>query len=315
VVAFDVLRAVAAAAVVIIHVLGPYRERLGEMPDSQWAIVVALNGLCRWSVPVFIMITGALLLADSRPFELGYFLRRRVSKVLIPFVAWSIGYAVLAGLSIAGYDPAVTAERLAALPAHETYYHLGFFYYFIPLYLLIPLLRPLASRTAPCRWLQSPVHGSCLTVLYLVNADGIFGVDPVMWRLPAPRPCCSCIAAYPCCCSGRWPRGRGGHRPFGDRYQLRGAAIQNRTLVFYKTVNTMVLAGFVFAAILLHAPRLPARASRAFRFVGATVSSISFIPVSVAGARIRPLPRTPPAHHPALDNRLRWTCTGSEAGS
>lgn len=142
----ELLRVVAAFAVVAIHVLGPYRFLMGETPDADWVSAIAINGASRWAVPVFIMITGALLLSDTRPFSVKYFVQRRVMKVLLPFVAWSVFYAVLAGISLQNVNWSETIQRLIAFPVEETYYHLGFFYYFIPLYFLVPLLRPVAQR-------------------------------------------------------------------------------------------------------------------------------------------------------------------------
>ncbi|MFZ6044058.1 acyltransferase, partial [Vibrio natriegens] len=97
-------RCVAALAVVAIHVLGPYREQLGEIADSAWMTAITVNSFSRWAVPVFIMITGALMLSDTRPFELSYYVRRRLGKVLLPFLVWSVFYALLSGLTFDGYD-------------------------------------------------------------------------------------------------------------------------------------------------------------------------------------------------------------------
>ena len=142
----EMLRVVAAIAVVVIHVLGPYRAWFGEIPESDWLGAIALNGGSRWAVPVFIMITGALLLSDQRPFSLGHFVKRRASKVIIPFVAWSALYAALSGVTLNTLNCDRALESLLAFPDTPTYYHLGFFYYFIPLYLLIPFLRPVAQH-------------------------------------------------------------------------------------------------------------------------------------------------------------------------
>lgn len=145
----ELLRVVAALAVVAIHVLGPYRFLMGETPHADWVSAIAINGASRWAVPVFIMITGALLLSDTRPFSVKYFVQRRVMKVLLPFVAWSVFYAVLAAISLQNVNWTETVQRLIALPVEETYYHLGFFYYFIPLYVLVPVLRPVTQRDDP----------------------------------------------------------------------------------------------------------------------------------------------------------------------
>ena len=62
---FDLLRCVAAVAVIAIHVLAPYRNELGVIPMDQWLTAVGVNSVTRWAVPVFILITGALMLSDT----------------------------------------------------------------------------------------------------------------------------------------------------------------------------------------------------------------------------------------------------------
>lgn len=174
---FDLLRAIAAVAVIAIHVLAPYRDRLGEIPFVEWLIAVTVNGASRWAVPVFIMISGALMLSDRRPFELRYYLERRLGKVLIPFVVWSLFYAVLSGWSSTGFDSAITWQTVLSSPLHETYYHLGFFYYFIPLYFVIPFL-----QWGVQRWDSSALYAFVAvwlltTMLYLLKLDGPWSHD------------------------------------------------------------------------------------------------------------------------------------------
>ncbi|HHI5411907.1 TPA: acyltransferase [Vibrio metoecus] len=174
---FDLLRAIAAVAVIAIHVLAPYRDRLGELPFVEWLIAVTVNGASRWAVPVFIMISGALMLSDRRQFELRYYLERRLGKVLIPFVVWSLFYAVLSGWSSTGFDSAITWQTVLSSPQHETYYHLGFFYYFIPLYFVIPFL-----QWGVQRWDSSALYAFVAvwlltTMLYLLKLDGPWSHD------------------------------------------------------------------------------------------------------------------------------------------
>lgn len=181
VVFFDVLRCVAAVAVVTIHVLGPYREQLGIISDSGWLTAITVNSFSRWAVPVFIMITGALMLSDTRPFEPGYYLRRRLGKVLIPFLVWSLFYAGLSGLSADGYDAGHAWETLKLLPEHETYYHLGFFYYFIPLYLVVPFLRYYVQRTDRTGTIGLTLTWLVITTLYLMSVDGLWSEQLILY--------------------------------------------------------------------------------------------------------------------------------------
>ncbi|MDF5701865.1 acyltransferase, partial [Vibrio parahaemolyticus] len=138
---FDLLRCFAAVAVIAIHVLAPYRNELGVIPFDQWLTAVGVNSVTRWAVPVFILITGALMLSDTRPFDGKYYIKRRLGKVLVPFLIWSMFYAYLSGWTSQGFDFETVKEVLSNSPFHATYYHLGFFYYFIPLYFVIPLFQ------------------------------------------------------------------------------------------------------------------------------------------------------------------------------
>lgn len=152
--AFDLLRVFGAFAVVLIHVCGAYRDGLAEIGAAAWATTIGLNGLSRWAVPLFIMISGALLLADKRKFDLRHFVNRRLLKVVVPFVLWSVIY-----LCIDAYlrpDPGLWS-KVAALPTHAAWYHLSFFYFFIPLYLLIPVLM----------WIRDLPHGRHVLASYL----------------------------------------------------------------------------------------------------------------------------------------------------
>lgn len=169
---FDLLRCVAAVAVIAIHVLAPYRHELGVIPFGEWATAVGVNSVTRWAVPVFILITGALMLSDTRPFDAKYYVKRRLGKVLVPFLIWSLFYALLSGLTATGYDFSVTSEVLAESPSHATYYHLGFFYYFIPLYFVIPLFQFVVKQSGPNALYAFVAVWLFTSLLYLMKIDG-----------------------------------------------------------------------------------------------------------------------------------------------
>mgnify|MGYP000569081459 CR=1 FL=1 len=137
------LRAVAATAVIAIHVLGPYRFMYQQIPFDAWYSATAINSLSRWAVPIFMMITGALLIRPDQQLDLPLFFRKRLLKVLVPFLAWSLIY-----VGITGLQDGSAAARTALLhsPSEPVWYHLWFFYDFIPLYLVVLLLSPLIAK-------------------------------------------------------------------------------------------------------------------------------------------------------------------------
>jgi len=145
----DFLRFIAAIAVVSIHVLGPFRHLYGEIPDSDWLAAMGINSVTRWAVPIFMMISGALLLSTERDFDCKHYLTKRLSKVAIPFVGWTIIYAIVAGFVAQGWSLTETLTVIQQSPNDPAWYHLWFFYDFIPLYFVIPFLIPLLKDLAP----------------------------------------------------------------------------------------------------------------------------------------------------------------------
>lgn len=171
---FDLLRCIAALAVVVIHVLGPYRDLVGQIDEVQWIVAIGLNGVSRWAVPVFLLISGALFVGDPREFEIKYYVKRRLLKVLIPFMVWSLFYAWLSGCNAYGFRWTVMKETLSNALHEATYYHLGFFYYFIPLYFFAPFFQWLVKHDRQ-EWLWGYVGIWLFTcTAFLFHIDGIW---------------------------------------------------------------------------------------------------------------------------------------------
>ena len=142
----DLLRFIAAIAVIIIHVLGPFRHMFGTLEETEWLAAMGYNSVTRWAVPVFMMISGALLLSNARPFNCKHYLTRRLAKVAIPFVAWTIIYAFMGGFGEHGWDSQASAKLLTESTNEPVWYHMWFFYDFIPLYFVIPFLLLILQR-------------------------------------------------------------------------------------------------------------------------------------------------------------------------
>lgn len=82
---YDFLRAFAIIAVLICHVdffFGPLTT------NSQIIAQMTFHDIGRIGVPIFLMISGALLL--NRDYELSNFLKRRFTRIIYPFIFWII---------------------------------------------------------------------------------------------------------------------------------------------------------------------------------------------------------------------------------
>lgn len=143
----DNSRIVAILAVVVLHAaVSPVVDT--AFGSADWWAGNLINAFSRWCVPVFVMISGALLLAPGKIEDARTFYRKRIARILVPFVFWSAFYLlwVFAKGSLKGNPPSAAA-LLHRIAIGEPYYHLWFLYMLVPLYLVTPLLRKLVVRT------------------------------------------------------------------------------------------------------------------------------------------------------------------------
>jgi surface polysaccharide O-acyltransferase-like enzyme len=139
----DVLRVVSMLAVVFIHAsYGSLRANYGS---AVWHFANVLSSLAFASVPLFFMISGALLLSSPRTDSIRFTLGKRLPRVLIPFLFWSligVAYYLLVRWKANGApDWGIAADELKNLPAKPTVPHLWFMYALIPLYILSPFIK------------------------------------------------------------------------------------------------------------------------------------------------------------------------------
>ncbi|KFM99549.1 hypothetical protein D0U04_17725 [Bacillus clarus] len=135
----DWLRVLATIAVVTIHVAAGYVSVLDSNNLSRWMSGNLFESLSRASVPIFVMISGALLLKGTKDISILEFLQKRASKVIIPFVGWSTLF-YLYGAYI-GYFPASLKQGIKYFLTDSIGGHLWFLYMIVGIYLITPLLK------------------------------------------------------------------------------------------------------------------------------------------------------------------------------
>ena len=88
----SILRIIATFSVIVIHVSGPLVVKYGQISNFDWNIANFYDSISRYSVPMFFMISGALLL--NKDYQLKDFLKKRLGKIALPFLFWSIFYSL-----------------------------------------------------------------------------------------------------------------------------------------------------------------------------------------------------------------------------
>lgn len=132
-------RCVAILGVVMIHVNGLTAvARYGD-GTSVGQLALVLDFISRWSVPAFVMCSGAMLLDPTRYRGTGPFLRRRASRLVLPLVVWHLVYVPLVVHLSGRFDP---ASLLQAALTGKLYTALYFFWIVLGLALVTPLLVP-----------------------------------------------------------------------------------------------------------------------------------------------------------------------------
>jgi surface polysaccharide O-acyltransferase-like enzyme len=177
----DLLRCCAAFAVVAIHVLGPLRALYGEVATIEWLAAMGINSSTRWAVPIFMMISGALLVSTQKPFICHEYLPKRLMKVVIPFIGWTAIYAAVGGFSADGWQWAKTVEIIQQSPNEPAWYHLWFFYDFIPLYFVIPFLQNLVKNTDTERMKLLLVSWGCLTLMNFLKVETFLNENIILY--------------------------------------------------------------------------------------------------------------------------------------
>lgn len=146
--AVDQTRIAASAAVVLTHAAGA-AVTTAEVGPGWWAANV-YDAASHWSVPVFFLLSGHLLLAPGRDEPATVFFRKRLSRLLVPLVAWTAFYGAWFAVrrTLKGDAPAVEEVAWRVVGGRASY-HLWFLYAIVPMYLVTPALRSLHRSLDP----------------------------------------------------------------------------------------------------------------------------------------------------------------------
>lgn len=165
----DLLRVIACFLVVLSHSCDPF-VALFDSDRPTFLTGVFTGSFVRACVPLFVMMTGVLLLPVQA--GLGTFYRKRIGRIAVPLVFWSIALPALYFVYLSFFptaNPSVVAEDHTAgatLTKCWTFIFnfnydttpLWYLYMLVGLYLIMPILSV---------WLQQASRRDIRTVLYV----------------------------------------------------------------------------------------------------------------------------------------------------
>ncbi|WP_257985337.1 acyltransferase [Bacillus sp. V5-8f] len=139
------LRAIGCLLVLLVHVSASFFYQQGKFNDFTYFI----NQISRFGTPFFALISGFLLFNQSRRrgFHFQKFVSSRFTKIVVPFLVWSVFY--LAFLYIdQGINPFLDGLEafLINFVFGNSFYHLYFISIVLQFYFIFPLLQGFRSR-------------------------------------------------------------------------------------------------------------------------------------------------------------------------
>ncbi|MDD3182850.1 MAG: acyltransferase family protein [Alphaproteobacteria bacterium] len=117
-----------------------------EAGSLLWYYTTSTDILVRCCVPLFVMISGALLLDPNKQESLSDFYRKRFSKILLPLIVWSLFYIVWGYYRENIQEEFSVSYVVKRLASGKPYYHLWFMYMLMGLYAFTPVFRAVVAH-------------------------------------------------------------------------------------------------------------------------------------------------------------------------
>jgi surface polysaccharide O-acyltransferase-like enzyme len=165
----DWMRVAACFMVILVHSTEPFYlggdgAQILTLSDAYWASF--FDSFVRSCVPLFIVASSYLLFPLQQQ-SAGDFFKRRAVRVLVPFLVWTLVYALVWGEPVQNFRDLIFNFCYACG-------HLWFVYMLVGVYMLMPLLSPWAEKVSK-RELQMYL-GICLfTTLFPALRDWLAG--------------------------------------------------------------------------------------------------------------------------------------------
>lgn len=141
----DFIRCIAILSVIAIHITGSY--------SMNSTLIYLWNQSMRYAVPIFILLSGLVLYysdMNKDKFSLITFYIKRVNKVFIPYLVWTLIFLIYNNRHELGKIYFSVGSFLSDLGRNllfgTGYYHLYFIVIILQLYLIYPLLRYLFKK-------------------------------------------------------------------------------------------------------------------------------------------------------------------------
>lgn len=135
-ISYEIMRTFACFGVIIIHVFSNYFSLFAKIQLKSWFFANGMMSLARFSVPLFVMITGALLLKKEQTVKKSL---HKFAHYLLILILWSAAYIII-GDNIFYNKHIDLKQSLIMFLSNKVWFHLWYLYLLLGIYLILPLI-------------------------------------------------------------------------------------------------------------------------------------------------------------------------------
>lgn len=135
---FDLLRTITCVCVIFVHLGATYAVK--DFGTLNFWIGNIYDALGRIGVPLFVMISGALMLDKNYKYSKEK-LEKHIIRMILFFIFWSVFYCIIYQIVIPKFTNTPIRIKRIVNDLIVGHFHLWFIYLIIGLYLIVPLLR------------------------------------------------------------------------------------------------------------------------------------------------------------------------------
>ncbi len=140
----DMVRTVAIVMVIFLHATADLTvPQMDQFEIVRWSVNDVYQSIGRVGIPLFVMLSGALLLQPEKHDTLTAFFKKRWARIGLPWIFWGAAYFAWGFLVLK--NP-LTANAIVSGILTGPYYNFWYFYMLLGLYMLTPVLRILLPK-------------------------------------------------------------------------------------------------------------------------------------------------------------------------
>lgn len=140
----EVLRIFATCLVPVAHLCSNVINNTAGIHSADYITMNFINSMCRWVVPVFVMISGIFFLNPEKECDPKKIFKKNIVRMATAFIFWSVIYALQQNF----FPPHAYGKEIAAFSKKAFLndlisgeYHMWYLYMIAALYLMTPLIK------------------------------------------------------------------------------------------------------------------------------------------------------------------------------